>query len=381
MAGLVIEKLSKRFPSADGRPPVVAVRDLSLETTDGELLVIVGPSGSGKTTLLRLIAGLDPADSGGIHLNGRRIDKLPPEDRNVSMVFQSGALHPHMTVRENLASGLRWRGDQSKAIADKVAEIAETLGLGAALDRLPEALSGGERQRVALGRSALLAPDLFLLDEPLAHVDAGLRQQLRREIRKLNRSLRTTLIHITHDQSEAMSLGDRVAVMHRGAIQQIGSPPEIHDMPANTFVAQFFGSRPMNLLPGTLTKSAEGIRLLPGAGAPPAGLHLPSSPAWSALSGRDVLLGLRPEHFSIESPDDGRLPDSGDVFDDSVRFCEFGGDAQYVTTESGLTIRTGPTMDCPSGASIRVRADTRRASLFQPATGDRIAGPEFDAQG
>ncbi len=373
MAGLVIENLSKRFPSAHGQPSVIALQDLSLETRDGELLVIVGPSGSGKTTLLRLIAGLDSADHGDIRLHDRRIDRLPPEERNVTMVFQGGALHPHMTVRESLASGLKWRGSQPGTIADKVDSIAGSLGLRPMLDRLPEALSGGERQRVALGRSAVLSPDLFLLDEPLAHVDASLRQQLRHEIRNLNRALGTTLIHITHDQAEAMSLGDRVAVMRHGTIQQIGPPAEIYDAPANTFVAQFFGSRPMNLLEGTLQASDGNLHLQRRDGEIPAQLSLPSNPPWTALHSRDVLLGLRPESFAILPPGEEPLPDSDNAFKDSIRFSEFSGDAQYVTTGTGLVIRTEPTRECCPGAAIHVHVDTSRASLFSPGSGDRIA--------
>jgi len=373
MAGLVIENLSKRFPSAHGQSSVSAIQDLSLETRDGELLVIVGPSGSGKTTLLRLIAGLESADKGGIHLQDRRIDRLPPEERNVTMVFQGGALHPHMTVRENLASGLKWRGSPPGTIAEKVESIAGSLGLLPMLDRLPEALSGGERQRVALGRSAVLSPDLFLLDEPLAHVDAGLRHQLRHEIRNLNRALGTALIHITHDQAEAMSLGDRVAVMRHGTIQQIGPPAEIYDEPANTFVAQFFGSRPMNLMEGTLLAADGSLHLQRRDGAPPTRLSLPSNPLWTALHGRDVLLGLRPETFSILPPREEPLPDSTNTFKDSIRFSEFSGDAQYVTSGSGLLIRTEPNRECSPGAAIHVHADTTRASLFSPGSGERIA--------
>lgn len=374
MAGLVIENLSKRFPAAKGQQAVVALRELNLETHDGELLVIVGPSGSGKSTLLRLIAGLEAPDNGSIRINGSRIDNLPPEQRNVTMVFQNNALYSHMTVRENLACGLRWRGGQRAIIAEKVEVIAGKLGIHPTLDRLPEALSGGEQQRVSLGRSAVLDPDLFLLDEPLAHLDAGLRHQLRQEIRNLNRAAATTLIHVTHDQSEAISLGDRIAVMKDGAIQQIGIPSEIYDAPASVFVAQFFGARPMNLIEGILSITNGKLLLFTSDSKPLFRLTPPPLPSWTGSEKKNVLLGLRPEHFSIIDRNI-HLPasDSEYTFEDTIRFREFAGDAQYITTRSGLTIKAAPTANLHEGDAIQVLADTSRSSLFARDSGARIA--------
>jgi len=369
MAGLVVEKLSKRYPAPNGQDRARALDDLSFKTEPGELLAVVGPSGSGKTTLLRLIAGLEAPDSGTIHLNGTRLDRLPPEKRNVAMVFQHGALLPHLTVRENLASGLRWRGehgDESKRALDVV---SRQLGLTATLDRLPEALSGGERQRVALGRSALLKPDLFLLDEPLSHLDRVLRQQLRQEIRGLNRNTGTALIHVTHDQTEAMSIGDRIAVLHDGAIQQLARPAEIYDAPANVFVARFIGWRPMNLIEGSLSL-ADGSLCFQRIDVPSwHRLELPAKDAWIAQEGGPTLLGLRPEHFTIAAADE---PAAEDLFEDSVCDCEYAGDAQYLELESGIAIKAPTSLKFHPGDALRIRPDLSRASLFAPTTGRRI---------
>jgi len=245
MARLILDKLSKAFPATAGRM-VSAVRELSLAVEPGEFLALVGPSGCGKTTTLRLIAGLEEPDDGTLYLDEKEITRLPPRDRPVAMVFQNHALYPHMTARENLASGLVWRKVAPDEIMRRVGEMAELLGLSELLERRPEALSGGERQRVALGRALVRRPAVLLLDEPLAGLDAPLRLQLRRELVRLHRELRTAMIYVTHDQPEALALGSRVGVMNAGRLEQIGPPAELREQPATPFVAEFL--RPLPVL-------------------------------------------------------------------------------------------------------------------------------------
>ncbi len=286
-AGLELKGLSKNY----GKSRVVD--NLSLSIRDGELLVLVGPSGSGKSTLLRLIAGLIAHDAGEIEIAGRAVGHLPPDQRDVAMVFQSYALFPHMSIFDNLAFGMRARGEPAAHIATRIASVAEGLGLGAMLQRFPRQLSGGERQRVALGRAMLREPKLFLMDEPLSNLDAQLRVQTRAEILRLHARLKTTTIYVTHDQIEALSMGDRIGVLRGGKLEQIGNPREIYQNPANLFVARFIGSPPMNTFP---------VRV--GAGQ---GLHWKSAviPIPAALaeklgdSGREVVLGVRPENVYL----------------------------------------------------------------------------------
>ncbi len=367
MAGLSIENLSKSFPTGRGTP-VTALHNLSLTAAPGELLAIVGPSGCGKTTLLRLIAGLETPDSGSILLDDERLDPLPPERRDVAMVFQNHALYPHLTVRENLASGLKWRNVPRVEAADRVDAIARSLKLDHCLDRLPESLSGGERQRVALGRSAVLHPRLFLLDEPLAHLDAGLRGALKTEIRNLNRASGTTLIHVTHDQAEALSLGDRIAVMNAGAIQQIGRPEEIYQQPANLFVARFIGTRPMNLLAGELAAEGDKVVFKGSIGNATATLPVPATKASLEHLAKPVILGLRPERLALSPADEQSAPASPGSFKDIVRFVEFAGDACFVTLESGMTAKIVVGEIFAEGFPVQVKADMEQAALFDPAT-------------
>ncbi|MBI5775350.1 MAG: ABC transporter ATP-binding protein [Verrucomicrobia bacterium] len=315
MARLVLEHLSKTFAAPGGRK-VSAVARLNLTVTDGELLTLVGPSGSGKTTLLRLIAGLETADEGAISVGGERVEKLAPAARDVAMVFQSRTLFPHLTARENLASGLRWRKSPREEIESRVRQTAELLGLSDCLDQLPETLSGGQAQRVALGRALALRPRLLLLDEPLAQLDAPLRAQLRRDLKTLHRQFGFTMVFVTHDQAEAMTLGDRVAVMNGGALQQAASPGEIYEQPANRFVAGFFGTPPMNFVRGVI--AADGGRLEfheSTSVADGAGFSLLLDPeratALAKFAGQEIILGIRPEHLALrtagESPG-GSIP-------------------------------------------------------------------------
>jgi len=255
MASLTLERLQKTH-----RNGFVAVAGVSLDVADGELLVIVGPSGSGKSTVLRLIAGLDTPTAGRVLLDGHDVTPLPPQQRDLAMVFQNYALYPHKTVRDNLQFGLRMRRVPQAAMAERVQKAADALGIAHLLDRRPAELSGGERQRVALGRAVVREPRAFLLDEPLSNLDPRLRASTRAELARLHRRLTATMIYVTHDQEEALTLGTRIAVMRGGATEQIGPPMEVYHQPANTFVAEFIGTPAINLLPpGTLSWQHEGL--------------------------------------------------------------------------------------------------------------------------
>jgi multiple sugar transport system ATP-binding protein len=285
MAEIILDRISKRFP--DGRE---AVRAATLTVREGEFFILVGPSGCGKSTLLRLIVGLEEPSEGEVRVDGRRVNELDPRERNMAMVFQNYALYPHLTVRENLAFPLRMRKRPPAEIDRRVAETAAILEIEELLAHRPGSLSGGQRQRVAMGRAIVREPAAFLLDEPLSNLDARLRAQMRGEIARLQRRLGTTTIYVTHDQTEAMTLGDRVAVMREGVIQQTGTPRELYENPCNRFVAGFLGSPAMNLLPAEVR---DGRLLLPLPGVslkPPAGVRLPAEPG-------SLIAGIRPEHF------------------------------------------------------------------------------------
>ena len=256
MAAIALEQITKTYPNGH-----VAVRGVDLDVRDGEFLVLVGPSGCGKSTLLRLIAGLETPETGRIRLDENEVTVLGPQQRDLAMVFQSYALYPHMTVRENLAYGLRTRRTDPAVIAARIVAVVDALEIAALLDRRPSQLSGGQRQRVALGRAMVREPKAFLFDEPLSNLDPSLRAQARAELLRLHRRLGTTVVYVTHDQEEAMTLADRLAVMHAGAIEQVGPPLEVYSRPANTFVAGFIGSPPMNVVPA----SRLGVSAPPGA--------------------------------------------------------------------------------------------------------------------
>ena len=287
MTEITLDKVSKRFP--DGTD---AVRDASLVIHDGEFFILVGPSGCGKSTLLNMIVGLEEISSGELRVDGRLVNDVDPRERNMAMVFQNYALYPHLSVRENIAFPLRMKKLPAAEIERRVAETAAILELGELLGRKPGSLSGGQRQRVAMGRAIVREPVAFLLDEPLSNLDARLRTQMRAEIARLQRRLGTTTIYVTHDQTEAMTLGDRVAVMREGVIQQTGTPRELYERPRNLFVAGFMGSPAMNLLPAEFRDGR--IRLpLPGVSlSPPAGMRLPPGHG-------HLIAGIRPEHFQL----------------------------------------------------------------------------------
>ncbi|MCB5190556.1 sn-glycerol-3-phosphate ABC transporter ATP-binding protein UgpC [Methylobacillus arboreus] len=286
MAKLSLQRLGKRFAQT------VILKEIDLDIASGEFIVLVGPSGCGKSTLLRILAGLEEADEGQVILDGRSINRLPPRERNMALVFQDYALYPHKTVYDNLAFGLSIRGTQKHEIQQKVHAAADLLQLTGLLQRKPAALSGGQRQRVAIGRALVREAQLFLFDEPLSNLDAKLRTEMRMEIKRLHQRLGKTMIYVTHDQVEAMTLADRIAVINHGRIEQLGTPAEIYQFPATTFVAGFMGAPPMNLLTLPLQWSAG------NATAFIAGQALPTHPLENT-SEKEITLGIRPEHLRI----------------------------------------------------------------------------------
>jgi multiple sugar transport system ATP-binding protein len=299
VAEIVLDHVSKRFP--DG---TVAVDDANLDIDDGEFVILVGPSGCGKSTCLNMIAGLQDISDGELRIGGRVVNQLAPKDRDIAMVFQSYALYPHMTVRDNMAFSLKLARADRAEIDRKVRHAAELLELTDLLARKPANLSGGQRQRVAMGRAIVRSPQAFLMDEPLSNLDAKLRVQMRTTVARLQNQLGTTTVYVTHEQTEAMTPGDRVAVMRAGVIQQVGAPEELYERPRNLFVAGFIGSPAMNFLPGTLEdgrlRTALGDLVLPAALL---------ARLQRAGAGRDLILGIRPEHFEDAALVDGRLAD------------------------------------------------------------------------
>src|SRR6201997_254399 len=287
MAEIVLDQVTKRYP--DG---ALAVDKFNLDIADGEFVILVGPSGCGKSTTLNMIAGLEDITSGELRIGGKVVNNAPPKDRDIAMVFQSYALYPHMTVRENMGFALKLAKTPKDVINAKVEEAARILDLTQYLDRKPPTLPGGQRQRVAMGRAIVRDPAAFLMDEPLSNLDAKLRVQTRTEVSRLQRRLGTTMVYVTHDQTEAMTLGDRVAVMRSGLLQQAGSPKELYDRPVNLFVAGFIGSPAMNFMSGTLE---EGV-LRPPLGDFRRGDRMRRE-VESAGAGRDVIVGVRPENF------------------------------------------------------------------------------------
>jgi multiple sugar transport system ATP-binding protein len=287
MASVAIRGVRKAFG------PVHVIHDVNVEIADGEFVVLVGPSGCGKSTLLRMIAGLEHISGGEIRISDRVVNDLPPKERDTAMVFQNYALYPHMTVAANMGFSMRLRGAPTAEIAQRVNKAAEILGLTPYLDRYPRQLSGGQRQRVAMGRAIVRDPKVFLFDEPLSNLDAKLRVQMRTEIKALHQRLRTTSVYVTHDQVEAMTMADRIVVMHDGKVEQIGTPLELYDHPANLFVAGFIGSPAMNFINGTV-KREQGKTWV----ETPQGARLPV-PGNAAGDGQKVVYGFRPEHLAL----------------------------------------------------------------------------------
>jgi multiple sugar transport system ATP-binding protein len=344
----------------------VAVERADLSIGDGEFMVLVGPSGCGKSTLLRLIAGLEEASEGSIVIGDRNVTTLEPRDRDIAMVFQSYALYPHMTVEENLGFGLKLRGMPVNDIERLVKEAAQMLDLTSMMERLPKQLSGGQRQRVALGRALVRHPQVFLLDEPLSNLDAKLRGSMRAEIARLHRQLKTTMIYVTHDQIEAMTLGQRVVVMDKGVIQQIDTPMRIYDEPVNLFVAGFLGNPPMNLFRGRL-QQRSGL-VIEGEGAI---LPLPQQASSLLRTHRDreIVAGIRPEDFYRE-----RTSESDIALEGNVELVESVGSESFLHIRYGtqvLIARFKPTGLPTIGSRIRLHAPENKIRYFDGATGRR----------
>ncbi len=346
---------------------VVAVHGVDLTVRAGELVVLVGPSGCGKSTTLRMVAGLESISGGTLSIGGRVVNDVPPADRDIAMVFQSYALYPHMTVRENMAFALRLRKRPDAEVTERVTVAAETLGLTALLDRRPRQLSGGQRQRVAIGRAIVREPSVFLFDEPLSNLDAALRGEMRRELATLHARLGATMLYVTHDQIEAMTLGDRIVVMHQGRVRQVDAPERVYSNPADTFVAGFLGSPPMNLLPGTLQRGADALTVQLDD-APSLGLVVPAELASrlrSTETGR-VVLGIRPEHLRTTSQEDAGS------FGAVVELAEPLGHEQLLhlrLERAALTARGAPGERPAVGATIFVSPDSTKLHLFDEATG------------
>jgi multiple sugar transport system ATP-binding protein len=367
MAAIELKQVSKFY----GAGPA-AVAEASLEIRDGEFMILLGPSGCGKSTTLRMIAGLESVSSGEIRIGGRRVNELAPRDRNIAVVFQSYALYPHMTVGENLAFGLKMHKLPRAEIEKRVAEVAAMLGISAFLGRKPAALSGGQRQRVALGRALVREPAAFLLDEPLSNLDARLRADMRLELVKLHRQLGATILHVTHDQVEAMTMGERICIMKDGRIVQVGEPLEVYRNPANTFVAGFLASPPMNLIAGRLAAEAGGGLLLEAAGLCLA-LPAPVARAHGAEAGRSVILGVRPEDLHAAPGAPGWLPIEGSV----VALEVLGAEVILVLGLAGsppveISARLGRDYRAPIGSRQRLYLDTAEIRLFDPATTDAL---------
>ena len=379
------------------------LRQLDLDIEDGEFLVLVGPSGCGKSTLLRLLAGLEQPSGGEIYVGSRPVSQLRPAQRDVAMVFQSYALYPHLSVADNIGFGLRrsrrrsllqqlqdslhlasrglprrlqLHSPREGRIAERIAEVAETLELGQLLERLPKELSGGQKQRVALGRAIARQPAVFLMDEPLSNLDAKLRTGTRTQIVELQRRLGTTTLYVTHDQVEAMTMGHRIAVLNAGRLQQLGTPMELYQWPANLFVAQFIGSPPMNLLPVQAVGSAQ-VQL----GSRKLAVEGPLAEALAARTGQELTGGLRPEHFQL-------APATNRNLKAEVSHGEALGNEQLLTCrleEGGhlVQVRVGPEVSLPPGASLHLDVDPRGWRLFDragdalPPSRPRAAPPEL----
>ncbi|CAN1511969.1 MalK ABC-type sugar transport systems, ATPase components [Paracoccaceae bacterium] len=361
MAEITLEKVVKKYGA------VGVVHGIDLSIAHQEFVVLVGPSGCGKSTTLRMIAGLEDITGGLVKIGGQVVNDLPPRKRNISMVFQNYALYPHMNVRDNLGFGLKIAGQSAPEIAKRVAEAADILGLAPLLDRTPAELSGGQRQRVAMGRAIVRNPDAFLFDEPLSNLDAKLRGQMRAEIKKLHQKVKTTVVYVTHDQVEAMTLADRIVVMKDGHIEQVGTPMEVFNHPLSTFVATFIGSPPMNLLPGLIEGST--VRLADGTGVP-----VPDRLKQFVRDGMAVQLGIRPDDIS---PVGHGLSQDGPGAEVAltVDLAEpLGMESLIYTRLAGQEVQAklyGPRIVQP-GEVLTFRLALDRAHLFDAATGKSV---------
>ncbi|SFL89975.1 ABC transporter ATP-binding protein [Variovorax sp. OV329] len=354
MASVTISSVKKRFGE------VAILHGVDIDIRDGSFTVLVGPSGCGKSTLLRMIAGLEEINGGEILIGDRKVNDLPPKERDIAMVFQNYALYPHMTVRDNMAFALALAKVDKATIDSKVKRAAEILALTPLLERYPRQLSGGQRQRVAMGRAIVRDPQVFLFDEPLSNLDAKLRVAMRSEIKELHQRLKTTSIYVTHDQIEAMTMGDKIVVMRDGRIEQTGSPLELYDHPANQFVAGFIGSPAMNFLPGTLRRNGSGARVELADGTQ---LDAPVNAGGS--DGQQVVYGTRPEHLVLVGDNAGGIAAKVAVLEptgmDTFVACRHEG------TELSAVFRERH--DFTPGSVIHLRPDLQRAHLFDAGTG------------
>ncbi|WP_075217548.1 ABC transporter ATP-binding protein [Mongoliimonas terrestris] len=353
MTDLTLRRIAKRF----GQHRILS--DIDLSIADGEFVVLVGPSGCGKSTLLRMIAGLETISEGDLMIGATRANDLPPQKRNIAMVFQSYALFPHMTAADNISFGPKIRRDPPAGIDGQVKKAAGILNLHAYLDRYPRQLSGGQRQRVAMGRAIVRDPDVFLFDEPLSNLDAQLRVQMRTEIKALHQRLKSTIVYVTHDQIEAMTMADRIVVMNEGRIVQAGAPLDLYDNPAAKFVASFLGSPSMTFVAGTVTAKGAAAGVVTAGG-----LDLPTRPLAAATVGRPVEVGIRPEHFRIEDGP-GALPVTVDVVEPT------GSETHIYGSLEGAPVRLVFRDRVPArpGTVLPVVVDPARTHVFDQATG------------
>jgi multiple sugar transport system ATP-binding protein len=375
VARIGFEGVTKRFGDT------VAVKNMTLDVADGEFMILVGPSGCGKTTALRMVAGFEQPTEGEIVLGERTVNDVDPSDRDVAMVFQNYALFPHMKVFDNIAFPLRMRGVAKPELRERVAETTRLLGLGALVDRMPHELSGGQRQRVAMGRAIVRHPQAFLMDEPLSNLDAKLRTEMRAELAKLHRRLGATVLYVTHDQTEAMTLGSRVAVLRDGVLQQVASPRTLYEQPANAFVGKFIGTPPMNLLRGVIEDGrlrARGVET-----------ELAAAPSWPAES-RPILVGVRPEAWRLSDlgPSSGTLQLNGevevveDLGSETIVYFSHGGEAwegEAITEGEVLGTFAARVPGAPSlrpGSRVGWSVDLEQLYLFDGDTGVALAPPE-----
>ncbi|MBW3510375.1 MULTISPECIES: ABC transporter ATP-binding protein [Janthinobacterium] len=369
MSSLSIRSIRKVYTNG-----VEVLKGIDIEIKDGQFLILVGGSGSGKSTLLNMVAGLESVTSGEILIDGKVVNDLPPKDRDIAMVFQSYALYPSMTVRENIAFGLNVKKVPKAEQQEIVARVAETLQITHLLDRRPAQLSGGQRQRVAMGRAISRKPSLFLFDEPLSNLDAKLRVEMRAEIKLLHQRLKATIVYVTHDQIEAMTMGDLIAVMKDGVVQQLGTPQEIYDNPANLFVAGFIGSPSMNFI--TVKPVIEGNEVFVAIENAGKSLRLALPFAADKLrsyAGRDVVLGVRPEQITDMSSAHG---DVGQELGCLIDLVEPTGPDTLLTTRlngAAVTCRTHPREAVLPGQTMQLSFNLSKAAMFDPANGERIA--------
>lgn len=364
MASLSLKNINKTYPNG-----FVAVKEFNLEVEDKEFIIFVGPSGCGKSTTLRMIAGLEEITSGELWIGDKLMNDVEPKDRDIAMVFQNYALYPHMSVYDNMAFGLKLRKTPKDQIDKLVHEAARILDIEHLLDRKPKALSGGQRQRVAMGRAIVRNPKVFLMDEPLSNLDAKLRVQMRIEISKLHQRLETTIIYVTHDQTEAMTLGTRIVVMKDGVVQQVDSPQNLYDKPNNLFVAGFMGSPQMNLLDAKVVKNGNDIRLMFGSHS----IKVPEAKAKKLVDGnyidKTVVLGIRPEDVKDEEMFISQSPDS--TIDATVRVYELLGAEVFLyfsIDQFDITARVNPRTKARPGDTIQIALDLSKIHIFDKET-------------